>query len=138
MKIIKKFLVLNLATGLLVTSMASLSFADSPIITSEHGTGIEITNPFNQEQNFKEFYMDTRDTIVGDAVDVLGGKLWATWKDGTMFRANYQHTSKTHKCTALNSLGDTKVSDWQPKGILAQTYYLSQTLYGNRVLADTK
>lgn len=132
MKILKKFAALNLATAILVTSMASLSFADSPeIISSEYGMGFEVKN----EQNYKP---SSRKLIVDKPTSVLGGSLWASWLDGTSFRANYQHASKTHMCTARNDSGLTKSSSWKPKGELAQTYYLNQTLYANRVFANTK
>lgn len=75
----------------------------------------------------------------GNKVSVLGGSLWTTWSgNGTSFKANYYHGSKTHMCTARNDTGYKLSSRWVSKGYTATSPWVSQSLYGNRVFANTK
>lgn len=129
MKKIKKFVFLSLATALLVAPMSS--FADSSIITSKEGVGINVTDIIMQNKN-------SRSTTQGNKVNVLGGKLWTTWRDGRDFRANYDHSSKVHMCTAQNANGIPVRGSWTSKGRTATSPWVYQTAYGNRIFGNTK
>ncbi|GAA0106740.1 hypothetical protein UT300013_33650 [Paraclostridium sordellii] len=138
MKKMKKFAVLSLATALLVTPLTSVSFADSSKIVSDEGIGIEVYNPFMQDGEFSMFKQSPRKDIEGNKVSVAGGTLWATWRDGTSFRANYDHNSKEHRSTARNDTGYQLRSSWVGKRSRAISPWVSQTLFGNRVFGATK
>ncbi|QJA09776.1 hypothetical protein HF520_12980 [Romboutsia sp. CE17] len=137
MKVMKKFVFLSLATALLVTPTSA--FADSSLIVSEEGIGMEVYNPIMQNEAFSMINQNTRSTIDGDKVDVAGGKLWTTWKDGREFKGNYYHSTKEHRSSAKNSTSaEPKRSKWVSKGITAVSPWVSQTAFGNRVFGATK
>ncbi|MDO4338396.1 MAG: hypothetical protein Q4C91_09960 [Eubacteriales bacterium] len=126
-----KKLITSAATAMMITlSISTTAFASPVFYTSEEGTGIEVSNSVEGVQ--------TRATIQGDKVSVSGGTLWATWKDGVSFKANYKHSSKTHRCSATNDHGTVKRSGWVPAGTTAVSPWLDQTLSNNKVWAATK
>lgn len=136
MKRIKKFVFLSLAAAVLV--IPTHSFADSSIITSEEGMGINVYNPINQNEEFSIFNKAPRGDIQGNKVSVSGGTLWATWRDGTSFRANYDHSKKEHRSSAMNDNGKALRSSWVSKGRTAISPWNYQTLFGNRVFGATR
>ncbi|WP_278683794.1 hypothetical protein [Paraclostridium bifermentans] len=136
MKRVKKFVFLTLATALLVAPTAS--FADSTIIDPEEGVGINVYNPTMQDGDSTMLRSARGGDIQGDKVYVAGGTLWATWRSGTSFRANYDHRSKVHRSSAVNDNGKALRSDWVSKGSRAISPWNYQTLYGNRVFGATK
>lgn len=111
-------------------SVGSTVFASPLIYDSEEGIGIEVERPTG---------VRTRSSIIqGDKVSVSGGTLWTTWKDGVVFRANYDHNSKTHRCSVSNDHGTVKRSNWESKGTTARSPWLDQTFSNNRAYAATK
>lgn len=127
---LKKSMTLAAAAMMATLSISTTAFASPAFYTSEEGIGIEVSNPIEGVQ--------TRSTIEGDKVSILGGKLWATWKDGTFFKANYDHSSKTHRCSATNDHGTVQRSAWVPGGTRAISPWLDQTLSNNKVWAATE
>lgn len=118
-----------MATTVMMTLSANCNvFASSLVYNAEEGIGIEVELPRAR----------TTSTIEGDKVSVAGGKLWVTWKDGVKFRANYDHSSKTHRCSVTNDHQTRMRSEWTPKGITAVSPWLDQTLTNNRAYAATK
>lgn len=95
---------------------------------SEEGIGIEVhcSNP------------NARGDIEDNYTSVSGGTLWTTWRNGTTYRANYDHSSKEHRCTAQNGDGVTSRSDWTAKGKTARSDFIPQTLVNNRSYASTR
>ena len=128
---LKKSGTLVLVAMLAALSVGTTAFAGSQLYVSEEGIGIEVQSPGVGK-------IQTLEVIKGDSVKVAGGKLWATWKNGRTFRANYKHASKLHRCTARNADNQLKRSDWEEGGIIARTGYVRQTLVGNKVFAATK
>lgn len=121
---------LALATATVMTlSVGTTTFAAPLIYDSEEGVGIEVQKPADVE---------TYSTIEGEKVSVSGGKLWATWKDGLVFRANYDHNTKEHRCSAVNDHETVARSAWTRPGYRAISPWLDQTLFANRVLAKTR
>lgn len=70
-------------------------------------------------------------------MNVSGGTLWTTWKNG-VFRANYDHDKKTHRCSASNDHLTVVRSSWVSKGITARSPWLDQTVSNNKTFAKTK
>lgn len=137
MKLIKKFVFLSLATATLASPISA--FADSSLIFSEEGIGMNVYNPIIQNKVVFTTNQNTRSIINGDKVDVSGGKLWTTWRDGRDFRANYSHSSKEHRASAKNSTSEApKRSSWVVKGKTAISPWVSQTAFGNRVFGATR
>ncbi|MFI3211147.1 MAG: hypothetical protein R3Y64_08910 [Peptostreptococcaceae bacterium] len=136
MKRIKKFVFLSLSIALLVAPTTS-AFADSSMIVSEEGIGINIYNPIMNDENFSMFNQSSKSTIEGDKVSVSGGTLWATWRNGVDFRANYDHSTKEHRSSSMNANGKPLRSSWVSKGIRAISPWNYQTLYGNKVFGAT-
>ena len=66
------------------------------------------------------------------------GMLWTTWRNGKTYRANYDHSSKEHRCTALNGDGVSSRSAWTAKGITARSGFISQTIINNKSYASTR
>lgn len=128
---LKKSGTLVLVAILAVLSVGTTAFAGSQLYVSEEGIGIEVHSPRVGE-------IQTLEVIKGDPVKVLGGKLWASWKNGKTFRANYKHTSKSHRCTARNADNQLKRSGWEAGGVIARTGYVRQTPVGNKVFAATQ
>lgn len=121
----------TLAAAMVMTlSVGTTAFASPLYYDSEEGIGIEVENPTGVVQKSS--------IIEEDKVSVSGGKLWATWKDGMVFRANYDHSSKTHRCSVTNDYGILKRSEWTSKGIRAISPWLDQTIINNKAYAATK
>lgn len=124
----------NLALAVAMTmtlSVGTTTFASPLLYDSEEGIGIEV------EQS-PEVATYSNSIIEGDKVSVAGGKLWATWKGGSQFRANYDHNSKTHRCSVTNDHLTRKRSPWEPKGIRAISPWLDQTFTNNKAYANVK
>lgn len=115
---------------LTVLSMSTTTFATPLSYDSEEGIGIEVQSPTGMT--------GARSTTNDSAVSVAGGKLWTTWKDGKMFRANYDHSKKTHRCSVTNDHREIKRSEWVSKGTRAVSPWLSQTFSNNKAYAATK
>lgn len=124
------------ATGsillLLTLSAGSTVFARGFFYNANEGVGIEVHNPQNV------MMQAVSSLIEGEKVSVSGGSLWATWKDGVVFRANYDHATKTHRCSATNDHFTTIRSQWMPAGSTARTDWLEQTVSNNKVWASTQ
>lgn len=127
---LKKSMTLAAAAMMATLSISTTAFASPAFYTSEEGIGIEVSNPIEGVQ--------TRAIIEGDKVSILGGTLWATWSNGTLFRANYDHSSKNHRCSATNDHGTVQRSAWVSAGTTAISPWLSQTLNNNKVWAATE
>ena len=112
---LKKLGALTVVAMLSVLSVGTTAFASSQLYVSEEGVGIEVHGP-----------------------SVLGGTLWTTWRNGTSYRANYDHASKTHRCTAENGNGVRSRSEWRSKGTTARSAFIAQTLVNNKSYAKTK
>ena len=149
MKRLKKVGFLGLAVALLVTPLSSSVFADSSIIVSEEGLGINVESPISQNNITLDNVLlrSSSGYTNGKKQSVGGGKLWAQWKnDGSAFRAVYTHSTKTHRCTAQNNSNDSnsstgkyfKRSAWVSAGTTAYSPWIYQTLFGNKVFAATK
>lgn len=97
---IKKLPIFVAVTILSVVTVGTTAFASSQLYDSEEGIGIEVhcTNP------------NAREDIEDNYTSVLGGTLWTTWRSGQTYRANYDHSSKEHRCTAQNGDGVTSRS----------------------------
>lgn len=54
------------------------------------------------------------------------------------YRANYDHSSKEHRCTALNGDGVSSRSAWTAKGITARSGFIPQTIINNKSYASTR
>ena len=76
--------------------------------------------------------------IEGDKVSISGGTLWVTWKDGKLFRANYDHSTKVHRCSVTNDHLAVKRSKWVAAGVTAVSPWLEQTFTNNKAYAATK
>ena len=126
----KKPMVLAATVMMMTLTVGATAFASPLLYDSEEGIGIEVEYPTSG--------VATRSTIQGDKVSVSGGKLWVTWKDGVSFRANYDHSSKTHRCSVTNDHLTLKRSEWESKGITAISPWLDQTFTNNRAYAATK
>lgn len=129
----KKSISLVATAMIMILSASTTAFASPLFYDSEEGIGIEVNNPGDGSS--------VRSSLIdGDKVSVLGGTLWATWKDGVSFRANYDHDSKTHRCSATNdhTNEDPVRSEWMPKGVRAISPWLDQTVSNNRVWAKTE
>ncbi|MEG1847928.1 MAG: hypothetical protein RR238_05605 [Lachnospiraceae bacterium] len=126
---LKKPQTLVLVAMMMALSMGTTAFASSAQYVSEEGIGIEVENPGG---------LGTRADIQGDAVSVSGGTLWATWRDGTLFRANYDHSTKEHRCSVTNDHQELQRSQWMPGGTRAISPWLSQTASNNKAYAATK
>lgn len=141
MKKFKKVIVSCLAIITLVTSIASISLADSDIIIFEEEIGINADNPnLSMHNNCIEKPLSVSrssfDIIDGEKVKVSGGTLWAQWK-GANHRAKYDHNSKMHRCTAANQVYYER-SDWTRPGFQATSPWIRSSLTGNTVRASTK
>ena len=111
--------------------MSTTALANSLLYDSEEGVGIEVNNPTQEG-------IAPLNIIDSEPSNVLGGKLWTSWKNGHSFRANYDHSSKTHRCTAQNGDGTSSRSAWEPKGVTARSNFVPQTIMLNRCYAKTK
>lgn len=129
---LQRMYVTGAALLLLMLSMGSTVFACEYYYDANEGIGIEVHAP-------KDVMVtkSSAGTIEGDKVTVSGGSLWATWKDGVLFRANYDHSTKTHRCSATNDHFTTIRSQWMPAGSTARTDWLEQTVSNNKVWAAT-
>lgn len=111
----------------------------SLLFFSEEGIGMNVYNPIMQNKDFLMINQNIKSIINGDKVNVDGGELWATRRDGRDFRANYDHSNKEHRSSAKNSTSDDpKRSGWVSKGYTAISPWVSQTAFGNRVFGATK
>lgn len=129
----KKSIALVTTTMIMTLSSSTTAFASPLFYDSEEGIGIEVDNPVSIATVWSSL-------IDGEKVSVSDGTLWATWKDGVLFRANYDHDSKTHRCSATNDHVEATPtrSKWMPKGERAISPWLEQTVSNNRVWAATK
>lgn len=59
-------------------------------------------------------------------------------RNGKTYRANYDHSSKEHRCTALNGDGVSSRSAWTAKGITARSGFIPQTIINNKSYASTR
>lgn len=125
---------LVLAVTMLVLSVTTTAFASSSKIISEEGIGINVYNP----RHFGVGQKSTKSTIDGEKVSVSGGELWTTWRDGVDFRANYDHSTKEHRCTAMNDTGYSERSAWERAGRTAISPWVDQSLWGNKAFAATR
>src|SRR5699024_7173397 len=107
-KSMKKLGAIAIVAMLSTASMSTTALANSQLYESKEGVGIEVNNPMQEG-------IAPLSIIDSDPSNVLGGKLWTTWKNGHSFRANYDHSSKTHRCTAQNGDGTSSRSAWEPK-----------------------
>ena len=105
---------------LTVLSMSTTTFATPLSYASEEGIGIEVQSPTGMT--------GARSTTNDSAVSVAGG----------MFRANYDHSKKTHRCSVTNDHGEIKRSEWASKGTRAVSPWLFQTFSNNKAYAATK
>lgn len=128
---LKKLGALTVVAMLSVLSVGTTAFASSQLYVSEEGVGIEVHGPKLGE-------IETRSDINDNYTSVLGGTLWTTWRNGTSYRANYDHASKTHRCTAENGNGVRSRSEWRSKGTTARSAFIAQTLVNNKSYAKTK
>lgn len=133
-KVLKKSGALALAVTMIVLSVTTTAFASSLKLVSEEGIGINVYNP----GGFRAGERGTRAIIDGEKVSVSGGELWATWRDGIDFRANYDHDSKEHRCTAMNDTGYYERSAWERAGRRAISPWVDQSLFGNKAFAATR
>lgn len=125
----KKLGVLVTATALMALSASSTVFADSQLIVSEEGIGVEVYSP-------KWTRAVGDNDIDANYTSVSGGTLWTTWrKEGSLFRANYDHSSKKHRCTAQNADGVISRSGWMEAGDTARSGFIKQTMVGNKSYA---
>ena len=125
----KKLSVFMAVTMLSVGAVGTTAFASPQLLfDSEEGIGIEVhcSNP-NAKGDIEDNY-----------TSVAGGTLWTTWRNGTTYRANYDHSSKEHRCTAQNGDGVTSRSAWTAKGRTARSDFIPQTLVNNRSYASTR
>lgn len=125
---IKKLPIFVAVTILSVVTVGTTAFASSQLYDSEEGIGIEVhcTNP------------NAREDIEDNYTSVLGGTLWTTWRSGQTYRANYDHSSKEHRCTAQNGDGVTSRSAWTEKGNTARSGFIYQTPVNNKSYAKTR
>lgn len=120
---------------LVILSMSTISYASPKKYISSEGIGIEVCSPNGVQVR----EVGAKNIITDPAVSVSGGSLWATWNTSDItFRANYQHGSKTHRSSATNGNAKIERSQWMPKGIIAISPWLSQTLNGNKVWGATE
>ena len=115
----KKLSTFIAATMLSVVTIGTTAFASPQLLfDSEEGIGIEVhcSNP------------NARGDIEDNYTSVAGGMLWTTWRNGKTYRANYDHSSKEHRCTALNGDGVSSRSAWTAKGITARSGFIPQTI----------
>ena len=87
----KKLSIVVAITMLSVALVGTTAFASSRLYDSVEGIGIEVhcTNP------------NARGMLRITMLVFQGGTLWTTWRTkGILFRANYDHSSKPHQCTA--------------------------------------
>ena len=127
-----KMVLAGLASVLATLSLSVPAHASTPIYSSSEGIGIEV---------FKPSSVVTRasDLTEGDKVSISGGQLWASWSSSDVtFRANYYHSSKTHRCSATNDHLTTARSEWVSAGLTAHSRWLAQTITNNKVWAATK
>ena len=124
----RKLKIFTVATILSVATMGTTVFAGSQLYYSEEGIGIEVHCPIPK----------TRGDIDDNYTSVSGGTLWTTWRNGKTFRANYDHSSKEHRCTAQNGNGVISRSDWTAKGWTARSDFISQTAVNNKSYASTR
>ena len=125
----KKFSTFIAATMLSVVTIGTTAFASPQLLfDSEEGIGIEVhcSNP------------NARGDIEDNYTSVAGGMLWTTWRNGKTYRANYDHSSKEHRCTALNGDGVSSRSAWTAKGITARSGFIPQTIINNKSYASTR
>lgn len=116
-------------TLLSVVTAGTTTFASSQLLfDSKEGIGIEV---YCSDPNAKG-------DIEDNYTSVSGGTLWTTWRNGTTFRANYKHSSKEHRCTALNADGGISRSAWTSKGNTARSSFIPQTPVRNRCFASTR
>ena len=127
---LKKSGALVLTAMLTVLSMSTTTFATPLSYDAEEGIGIEVQSPTGMT--------GARSTTDDPAVSVAGGKLWTTWKGASMFRANYDHSKKTHRCSVTNDHKEIKRSEWVSKGARAISPWLYQTFSNNKAYAATK
>lgn len=112
-----------------VVTVGTTAFASPQLLfDSEEGIGIEVQCP----------NPNAKGDIEANYTSVSGGTLWTTWRNGTTYRANYDHASKEHRCTAQNGNGVTSRSEWTVKGITARSGFIAQTLVNNKSYASTR
>lgn len=107
---------------------------------SAEGIGFDVKCPTDnllQTQGNKMGVAKASETD-GEYVSVYGGTLWTTWNNTNVtFRANYIHSTKTHRCSVTNTRA-TKRSEWTAKKYKAVSPYLEQALVGNKSWANVK
>lgn len=126
---LKKILAFVAVTMFSVGAVGTTAFASPQLLfDSKEGIGIEVhfSNP------------NVRGDIEGNYTSVAGGTLWTTWRNGTTYRANYDHSSKEHRCTALNGDGVSSRSAWTAKGITARSDFIPQTIINNKSYVSTR
>lgn len=126
----KKFITLAVTTMIMTLSIGATSFASPLVYDSVEGTGIEADNPMAG--------IVTRSYIQGDKVSACGGTLWTTWNNGVTFRANFDHSSKTHRSSVSNDHLIVKRSSWVSKGRTAISPWLDQTISNNKSWCATE
>lgn len=132
----KSLIALSAAVAIMTLSFVSNSFASPLIYDAKEGIGIEVERP---KEGMRMQSKSPNSSIIEDGkVWVSGGTLWVTWEGASRFRANYYHSSKTHRCSVSNDHGTLLRSDWVSKGITAKTPWLHQTFTNNRAYAATK
>lgn len=125
---IRKLTTFAVIAMLSVATIRTTAFADSQLYDPEYGIGIEVhcSNP------------NARGDIEDNYTSVSGGTLWTTWRNGKTYRANYEHSSKEHRCTVQNGDGVTSRSDWTVKGRTARSDFIYQTLINNKSYASVR
>lgn len=125
----KKLLTFIVVTMFSVVTVGTTAFASPQLLfDSEEGIGIEVycSNP-NAKGDIEDNY-----------TSVAGGILWTTWRDGMVYRANYDHWTKEHRCTAQNGDGVTSRSAWTYPEITARSDFIPQTFANNKSYASTR
>lgn len=129
-KRLKKSGSLVLAAMMMILSSNITAMASSPQYVSEEGIGIDVYYPAG--------FRALSSIIEGDPVSGGGGTLWVTWKDGLFFRANYDHSTKEHRCSVTNDHLTVERSEWTQKGTTAISPWLDQTISNNRAYYSTR
>lgn len=128
---LKKLGAIAVVVMISVSSVGTTTFAGSQLYVSEEGIGIDVHSP-------KLRTIETLNDINDNYTSVSGGTLWTTWRKGTSYRANYEHNSKEHRCTARNGDGETSRSKWREKGRIARSNFIRQTLINNKSYAKVR
>ena len=143
MLIEKKKLVILAAAAIITTLSLDYTtvLANTVFYHSNEGIGIETKKPSSFLQRTKNplMYSENGHKIIDDdKVLVDDGELWATWDmSALMFRANYYHRFKIHRCTATNNLLVKFRSKWEHPGMTATSPWIEQTPINNKIWAKT-